>query len=283
MKNSTPLYLRLVSKLRRKQLALSRRSRTQDVGFRASTFKGVGLEFEEFREYAPGDPVRLIDWRVFARSEKLFSRLYREDRSAAIKILVDQSKSMFLTEQKLEATMTIAFTLASLATLNRDQAILNFGESRFTLENFQSVVALSTAFKPEPDSKDFLTVLRESKRSKISLFFIVSDFLYPLHELEKSLRTLSLGDFQGVALQILDPIELDPPFHRWGTVEDIESGRKFFVSKTTVANYKKNLKDHIQQLISMLRRFKIRHLLFNFQTDLENFFLNDVLKARVIK
>lgn len=278
--------LKLVAKLRRKQLVLAKKSRSQDVGFRSSIHKGVGLEFEEFREYAPGDPVRLIDWKLFARSEKLFSRLYREDRGATIRILVDQTKSMFFTDRKLNSSLQLAFVLASLVTLNRDKAIIRIGDRRFTAESFDSLLSIFANFTAQPSEKDFLPVLREDQTSRASKLFIISDFFYSLSDLEKNLQTLSIGDFEGFAIQVLDPDELNPPFQKWRRVKDIESGDPsggLTVSKLTVDSYMKNLRLHLQQLEAMLRRFKIKPLLYNCEKNLEDFFLKDILKAGVIK
>ena len=56
-----------------------------------SVFKGSGIEFEEVREYAPGDDVKSIDWNVSARTGKVFVKLYREERESIVMLLIDMT------------------------------------------------------------------------------------------------------------------------------------------------------------------------------------------------
>lgn len=67
-------------------------------GNRRSKAKGSSIEFSDFREYSPGDDYRSIDWNAYARFEKLFIKLYMEERETNISILLDSSASMGKTD-----------------------------------------------------------------------------------------------------------------------------------------------------------------------------------------
>ena len=89
-----------------------------------SAFRGRGMQFEEVREYSPGDDVRDIDWNVTARFGHPFVKVYREERELTIMLLVDVSSSCFFGTQqqfKQELAAEIASVLAFAATKNNDK------------------------------------------------------------------------------------------------------------------------------------------------------------------
>src|SRR3989338_3718591 len=65
-----------------------------------TAFRGRGMEFEEVREYIPGDDVRLIDWNVSARMDKPFIKVHREEREQAVMLVVDLSQSLYFGSKK---------------------------------------------------------------------------------------------------------------------------------------------------------------------------------------
>ncbi|MBI2603570.1 MAG: DUF58 domain-containing protein [Deltaproteobacteria bacterium] len=94
------------------------------AGEYVSVFKGVGMEFEKVREYAPGDDIRSIDWNVTARMGTPYVKVFREERELTLMLLVDVSPSQaFGTTGKMknEASAELAAILAFLATKNNDK------------------------------------------------------------------------------------------------------------------------------------------------------------------
>ena len=83
-------------------------------GKHASKLRGRGLDFEEVRNYVPGDDIRNIDWKVTARTQKTHSRVYSEEKEKPALIVVDQSKSMFF-GSKRKTKAVVAAELAALA------------------------------------------------------------------------------------------------------------------------------------------------------------------------
>ena len=89
-----------------------------------SAFKGTGLNFDAIRDYQVGDDLRLIDWKVTARSGKAAVRQYKEERQLSIMLIVDFSASNKFGSQeknKREMTIELASVLASLASKNNDK------------------------------------------------------------------------------------------------------------------------------------------------------------------
>ena len=94
-------------------LASKQKVRSILGGKHASKLRGRGLDFEEVRNYVPGDDIRNIDWKVTARTQKTHSRVYSEEKEKPALIVVDQSKSMFFGSQK-KTKSVVAAELAAL-------------------------------------------------------------------------------------------------------------------------------------------------------------------------
>ncbi|HHW49003.1 MAG TPA: DUF58 domain-containing protein [Clostridiaceae bacterium] len=92
------------------------------VGNRKSRSKGSSVEFSDYREYAPGDDFRRIDWNAYGRFEKLFIKLFMEEREAPVTIFLDVSKSMDWGEpNKSIASRRLAAALAYISLANFDK------------------------------------------------------------------------------------------------------------------------------------------------------------------
>ncbi|HXN13892.1 MAG TPA: DUF58 domain-containing protein, partial [Candidatus Acidoferrales bacterium] len=114
-----PEYLR---KLDRLVLGI-KRARTVRTGQRAlGRVQGLGIEPENFKEYAPGDDLRFLDWNAFARLDELMLRTYRADRQVEVTALVDASASMGLPahDDKLGLALAIGASLAYIGMADND-------------------------------------------------------------------------------------------------------------------------------------------------------------------
>ncbi|MCK4857947.1 MAG: DUF58 domain-containing protein, partial [candidate division Zixibacteria bacterium] len=114
----------IIRKIRRIEITTKKLVNDLFAGEYHSTFKGQGMEFEEVREYQPGDDIRLIDWNVTARTGTLFVKKYREERELCVMLLVDASSSgQFGTRSQLKAEMAaeICGLLAFSAIRNNDK------------------------------------------------------------------------------------------------------------------------------------------------------------------
>ncbi len=114
-----PEYLR---KLDRLVLGI-KRARTVRAGQRAlGRVQGLGIEPENYKEYAPGDDLRFLDWNAFARLDELMLRTYRADRQVEVTSLIDASASMGLPEHddKLGLALAIGASLAYIGMADND-------------------------------------------------------------------------------------------------------------------------------------------------------------------
>ncbi|MDY0132714.1 MAG: DUF58 domain-containing protein [Desulforegulaceae bacterium] len=161
-----------------------------------SVFRGSGMEFEEVREYKPGDDVRAIDWKVSARMNKPYIKIFREEREANIIIMIDMSSSGFFTTAsmtKTEKAAEFAAVAAYAAIKNNDRAglILFTDEVSVYLPPKKGVshvwrlIREIYTFERKKGLKTDISKALEffSKVSKAkTICFLVSDFISPSFE-----------------------------------------------------------------------------------------------------
>lgn len=204
-----------------------------------SVFKGRGSEFEELREYAPGDDVRTIDWKVTARAGRPFVRQYIEERELTVIVAVDLSASLRTGSGALNKDAMARMAAASImyATIgNNDRAgLLLFsdrvdswtrpkkgkGHAVFLEERLRRA-------RPEGRGTDLRGALIRlgivAKRR--SLLFILSDFLAP--DYERPLRALALRH-DVIPIVFRDPLDDTLPPAGLVAIRDLETGTERLV------------------------------------------------------
>jgi uncharacterized protein (DUF58 family) len=222
-------------------------ARAMLLGETRSKFRGRGMEFEEVRQYQPGDDIRNIDWRVSARTGGTYTKLFCEERERPVHIVVDQRNSMFFGSAQrfksvLAAEVASALAWAALAGSDRigGQIIGEYRESDIRAKRTKEAVLrfvrdLVThnqqlpVTQPEqidkktgtPVSKTLAQVLEECRRLTRpgTAIFVVSDF----HDFDPaSARALSLlGRHTDISLiQIVDELEQQIPFSGQVSISD---------------------------------------------------------------
>ena len=204
-----------------------------------SAFRGRGMEFQEVREYQPGDDVRSIDWNVTARMDRPYMKLYREERELIVMLLVDISASgQFGSRKKLkkEVAAEVAALLAYTAIRNNDKVGLILFSDR--VEEFVPpqkagghgwrVIREILSFEPEGQGTDLsqaLDFLGHVMRKRC-ICFLISDFISAGYE--RPLR-LSCKRHDMVALSISDPRERELPAVGFVELEDAETGETLLI------------------------------------------------------
>lgn len=180
----------ILRKVRRLEIRTNRMVTDALSGAYHSVFKGQGMDFEEVREYAPGDEIRSIDWNVTARMDRPFIKIYREERELTLMLMVDLSASGSFgsaSESKRELAAEIASVLAFAASRNNDKVglliftdrIETYVPPRKGRSHILRVIREILFFEPEgkgtdlPDALDHLNRLLKRK----AVVFLISDFL----------------------------------------------------------------------------------------------------------
>ncbi len=242
----------ILRKIRRIEITTSRLVTDFLSGQYESVFKGRGIEFDEVREYQPGDEIRTIDWNVTARMGHPFVKKFVEERQLTVMILLDASSSSnFGTTKryKKELAAEVSAVLAFAATQNNDRIgliiftdrIEKFVPPRKGLHHVLRVVREALYFTPKGKGTDIAGALRylDNVVSRRAVTFIISDFM--AKDFKKPL-SIANKRHDVVAITISDPRETELP--NAGIVEliDAETGRSFTIdtsSEKVRANYAK--------------------------------------------
>ncbi len=207
-----------------------------------SAFRGRGMEFEEVREYTPGDDIRDIDWNVTARFGHPFVKVYREERELTIMLLVDVSSSSLFGSQKQlkqELAAEIASVLAFAATKSNDKVgLIIFSDH---IESFIppqkgnnhvwrviKEVLEHTPAATQTDIAGALNYLNKIARRRV-VTFLVSDFIADNYE--KALRATN-KKHDVIAVPITDPRELEFPKAGIVELQDAETGETMLVDSS---------------------------------------------------
>jgi uncharacterized protein (DUF58 family) len=211
----------MMARVRKLELKARRLVRESFSGEYHSSFKGQGLDFDDFREYQHGDEVRFIDWNVTARMNQPFIRKFREEREVAMVLAVDVSGSSnygSIGLSKRELTAEAAAILGFSALQNGDkvglllfaqEAVLFIPPAKGTRHLLRLIREILVARPSNPGTSianacDFLIKTLRRK----SLVFMISDF--QSEPLEKPLAKLA-KKHETLALQVSDPLEMMLP------------------------------------------------------------------------
>jgi len=206
-----------------------------------SIFRGTGIEFEEVREYTPGDDVKSIDWMVSARLGKPFVKRYREERELVIMLLVDMSGSGFFgtTENlKRETAAETAAIIAFNAIRNNDKVGLILFTDRVEKyippkkgsAHVWRVIKEIFSFQPQRKGTDILEAVQYLSRvcRKKSVSFLISDFINPdvSNNTRQQARLLRVASKKHELIGVLlsDPGEFQLPSSGMIYVQDLETG-----------------------------------------------------------
>jgi len=229
----------ILKKVRR--IELSTRNLVEDLigGEYQSVFKGSGMEFDEVREYAPGDEVRSIDWNVTARMGRPFVKRFREERELTVLLAVDASASgLFGSAERLksEVIAEVASVLAFSAVRNQDKVgcliftdqVEKYIPPASGRRHVLRIIRELLYFKPEGEGTDIGRALETISRllRRKAVVFLVSDFLD--EDFETPLK-LAARHHDLIALSIHDPLEERLPDVGLLHVRDAETGEDHWI------------------------------------------------------
>ena len=281
-------------KLNKINLNINLRLNSGAQGGRKSKAKGASVEFSDFREYAPGDDFRRVDWNAYGRLDKLFIKVFMEEREGVFNFFLDKSKSMdFGKNNKKNKSLQIIGALSYIALNNLDRVYVNVAEeANLSLlrggtgkKGFQMILK-------ELENIEFngATKLSEAiKKRRINnkgVSIVVSDFFNNegLDSIEQGLKYLAYKKQQIVLVQILADEEENPSMEEEVTLVDSETGErvKLNLNYKLIEAYKESLKDFNKKLENLATKYGGTLISVNTNKSLEEIILNDFGKQRVI-
>ncbi|MBI2192394.1 MAG: DUF58 domain-containing protein [Planctomycetes bacterium] len=211
----------ILKRVRQIQIRTSHLVNDALAGEYVSVFRGQGMEFQEVREYQPGDEIRTIDWNVTARTGRPFVKRFREERELTVMLLVDASSSGQFGSQgrtKSDLSAEVCAVLAFSAIKNNDKVGLliftdrveKFVPPKKGKQHVLRVIRELLAFQPESPRTDIRLALQYLSQvtTRRCVTFLVSDFISEGYE--KALR-IANRRHDIIAVRVIDPREMGLP------------------------------------------------------------------------
>lgn len=254
--------------LDRFRLIINKKVTSKYTGKRHSLYTGSGSTIKDYRIYSPGDDFRLIDWKIYARTDHLYIRRYEEERNLTLHALVDSSASMNYGSpiKKFEYGAMLGVGFAHLAL--RENEKFQFATFADDVKVFQprrgmgqllSMVDYLNSVKPAGKS-GFGDMMRRYKKFLTSRAFIVivSDFLFDIEEIRDGLLAIATGHHDIKVIQVLDASEKDLPMEGDVKLKDAESEEtlRTYIGPKLITEYENKLEQHIARIGSVCAAIK---------------------------
>jgi len=304
------LTAELLRRLEQFQLLAARRAKSSAKGERRSRARGQSVEFADYRTYVHGDDFRYLDWNLYGRLERLFLKLYEEERELPVRIFLDASESMtFGTPRKFDFARQIAAALGYVALCGFDRvsvlpfppapsdapsdpgartrelaargALRSVRGKKSGIQFFQNLGNLTAG-----GSANLNEALRRGalEARQAGLAVVLSDFLDPAGY-ELGLNALIGRGFQVDLVQILSPEELSPTAFGDLRLVDSENGamQEVTFGRFRMKAYQLTVQNFIQRLREFCQTRGLNFFSVSSATQLEDLLLKQLRKAEVWK
>lgn len=261
-------------------------------GLNRSRRIGPGLEFSQYRGYESGDDLRLLDWKMLARSGRYYIKQSEIDTHITVKFILDASTSMLHRENALSKLEYAKVLIASLAHLAQNQgdkiglfalndqslkSILPVEQKQQYTRFLYELIGVEGKGKWPEETLEFNKL---HNRSRKELLFFITDLHEQATELTAMVKQLKTTRNEVVVLQIMGEREMEFNYKGDVVFEDLETGIKIKVdAKTAKANYLKALQETIDITKNTLLSNGIGHHLFKLNDPISEA-LNLFLKQR---
>ena len=231
-------------------------------GMHRSPFHGFSVEFAEHRPYMPGDPLKNLDWKVLAKSDRYLVKQYTEETNLRCHLLVDLSGSMGFQSpraslSKLEYARSLAAALAYLM-LGQQDAVgamlfadrpVSFIPARSVRSHLDVLLKALGSGQPQGRTKLGPSLHELAERIKRrGLVVLISDLMDKPSEVLSGLQHFRHRRHEVIVFHVLDPDEIDFPYHDTATFVDLESGERLTTEPWEIgARYRERLAEWLDQ------------------------------------
>jgi uncharacterized protein (DUF58 family) len=243
-------------------------------GLHRAPFFGASIDFAEHRGYVPGDDIRRVDWRLYARTDRYYVKQYEADTNTNVSILFDISRSMQFASRgipKLEYGAFVAACLAYLAQRQRDRVgIITFDSDIVThvppsAKHFD--VTLHTLDRARAERPGNLAVPLNKMAEHFKrrgILILISDFYEEPDTILDAMKPLKFLGNDLIVFHVLDPAELDFGYEDASSFQDLETGEQVPVVPESLRDeYRSLIRAHIDALTTKFSEHRIDYTLLN--------------------
>jgi len=289
----------LLRRLEQLQLLAQRRAKSSAKGERRSRARGQSVEFADYRNYTAGDDFRYLDWNLYGRLERLFLKLYEEERELPVRIFLDASESMtFGTPVKFDFARQVAAAIGYVALCGFDRvtvcpfpdkpdeaafrgalrAVRGRKSALTFFQNLNQITARGAANLNDALRRGAL----EARQAGVAV--VLTDFLDPAGY-DSGLSALVSRGFQVSAVQILSPEELNPGTYGDLKLIDAETGgiQEVTFGRFRMKAYQETVGNFCQRLREFCQTRGIAYFMASSDTPLEQLLLRQLREAEVWK
>lgn len=250
-------------------------------GLHKAPYLGVSIDFAEHRGYMPGDDIRRIDWRLFARTDRFYVKQFEADTNTNFSVLFDVSKSMSFGSRgvtKLDYGRYLAACLSYLSTKQRDRVgIVTFDDDiveRVPPSAKHFDVTLHTLDQMNPGRPGALgpPLYKATEFFKRrSILAIISDFYEEPTKVLDAVKPLRFAGNDVIMFHVLDPAEVDFPYDDAISFQDLETERRVPVVPDKLRDqYRALIQEHIQSISQLCSQNRIDYAFLNTKVPLDH-------------
>ncbi|MEP6494601.1 MAG: DUF58 domain-containing protein [bacterium] len=217
------------------------------TGGHRSPFHGYSTEFRQHRPYRAGDDLKYLDWKLFARSDRLYTRQFRETTNLSVMIVLDTSASMAFPPEgvsKCQYGQIVAAALSYLVSeqghavglMTMDAGKLSYVAARGGRQHLRALLARIDRFTPAGAWDPARVIARSAQLlQRRGVVIVISDFYDAEEETRREMRRVAQRGHDVAMLQLISPSEMELPYTDHVELEDLESGERRLVDATTIA------------------------------------------------
>ncbi len=250
------------------------------TGLHRSPYLGFSMDFAEHRPYMPGDDIRRIDWRLFARTDRHYIKLFEADTNANFAVLLDLSASMSYGSHslaKLDYAKYLAACLSYFSSKQRDRVgFVSFDHEIVdyvppSMKHLDTILhTLDTATAGRPGSLGAPLLQATEILGRKGIVVVISDFYEEPEDVIAAVGPLRARGHDVIVFHVMDPYELDFPFENPSGFEDLETGEQIPVIPGKLRDdYVEMIRHHLETLERRFRENRIDYTLLDTSKPLD--------------
>ncbi|MCR5608624.1 MAG: DUF58 domain-containing protein [Lachnospiraceae bacterium] len=268
-----------VKRLNNMKIAMKTKSNTNLMGGRKSNAKGSSVEFSDYREYALGDDLRRVDWNAYGRFDKVYIKLFSEEREGIFNIFLDTSESMNYGEKpKKNMALYVAAGIIYIVLNSLDRAALhlikdgelNIAKGKTGRANYYKMLQDLEQIEFSKSAGLTKAILQYPFKYK-GVSVIISDF-YEIDDLEDALKYLKFKKQEIILVRILSKEEIEPELTGALNFIDCENDKNSYkvdVDSTLISDYHKAYKSFNEKLSALALKYQANLIMVSSEDSFE--------------